>query len=46
MAQTLGRVLVHLDERPSNVRRRDVESELIQFLRKHRAEYHKRYVWR
>jgi hypothetical protein len=46
MAQTLGRVLVHLDERPGNVRRPDAESELIQFLRKHGVEYGERYIWK
>jgi hypothetical protein len=47
MAQTLVRVLVDLifsTKDRTNVVRSDVESELIQFLRKHGVEYDERYI--
>jgi hypothetical protein len=47
MAQTLVRFLVRLifsTKDRANVIRPDVESELIQFLRKHGVEYDERYI--
>jgi hypothetical protein len=49
MAQALFRVLAHLifsSKDRANLIRPDVESELIQFLRKHGVEYDERYIWR
>jgi hypothetical protein len=49
IAQTLVRVLVHLifsTQDRANVIRPNVESEVIQFVRKHGVEYDDSYIWR